>query len=98
MISGLAGNLFNQSRRAAAKPPGKGKKMAYIYIENLYGINDGRKAYYRKQGVYCFDFVNSKEYASDLTKEEAEAIMSYADWYKNQYKASVMGIEQAETA
>ena len=71
--------------------------MAYIYIENLYGINDGRKAYYRKQGIGCFDFVNSKEYASALTKEETEEIMSYADWYKNQYKDSAMGIEQAET-
>ena len=67
--------------------------MAYIYIENLYGINDGRKAYYRKQGIGCFDFVNSKEYASALTEEETEEIMSYADWYKNQYKASAMGIE-----
>lgn len=67
--------------------------MAYIYIENLYGINDGQKAYYRKQGASCFDFVNSKEYASDLTEEEAEEIMFYADWYKNQYKASAMGIE-----
>lgn len=71
--------------------------MACIYIENLYGINDGRRAYYRRCGVGCFDFVNAKEYASDLTKEEATEIMSYADWYKNQYEASAMGIEYAET-
>lgn len=71
--------------------------MAYIYIENLYGIDDGRKAYFRKQGAGCFDFVNSREYASDLTKEEAEEIMSYASWYRSQYGANTMGIEQAET-
>ena len=80
-----------------ANRPEREIKMAYIYIENLYGINDGRKAYYRKQGIGCFDFVNSKEYASALTKEETEEIMSHADWYKNQYKASAMGIEQAGT-
>ena len=70
--------------------------MAYIYIENLYGIDDGRKAYYKKQGIGWFGFVNSKKYASSLTKEEAKEIMSHADWYKNQYKASAMGIEQAD--
>lgn len=67
--------------------------MAFIYIENLYGINDGRRAYYRRGGEGFFDFVNSKEYASDLTKEEAAEIMSYADWYKKQYEANAMGIE-----
>lgn len=71
--------------------------MAYIYIENLYGIDDGRKAYYRKQGTGCFDFANSKEYASDLSKEEADEIMRYANWYKKQYGANAMGIEEAET-
>lgn len=71
--------------------------MFYIYIENLYGINDGRKAYYRRRGIGCFDFVNSKEYASAFTKEEVYKIMAHADWYKNQYKADTMGIEQAET-
>ena len=88
---------YNRKEQTDRQQAGKeNKKMAYIYIENLYGINDGRKAYYRKQGVGCFDFVNSKEYASALTKEETEEIMSYADWYKNQYKASAMGIEQAD--
>ena len=71
--------------------------MLYIYLENLYGINNSRKAYYRKQGSGCFDFVNSKDFASALTDEEAKEIMSYADWYKNQYMASAIGTEQAET-
>lgn len=65
-----------------------------VYIKNLYGINDGRKAYYRKQGIGCFDFVNSKEFASDLTEEEANKVLAYGEWYKNQYKASEIGIEQ----
>ena len=64
-----------------------------IYIKNLYGINDGRKAYYRKQGRYCFDFVNAQQYASDLTKDEAEKIMQHAEWYKKQYNASEMAVE-----
>lgn len=64
-----------------------------VYIKNLYGFNDGKKAYYRKQGAYCFDFVNSIEYASDLTESEIEKIMDHADWYKNQYKANEIGVE-----
>ena len=48
-----------------------------VFIKNLYGIQDGKKAYYRKQGIGCFDFVNSIKFASDLTKEEA-AIVAYA--------------------
>ena len=46
-----------------------------VYIQNLYGIKDGRKSYYRKQGIGCFDFVNSKDFAYDLTKEETEKIL-----------------------
>lgn len=65
-----------------------------VFIKNLYGINDGRKAYYRKQGIGCFDFVNQKEFASDLTVDEAEQIMNHADWYKKQYNASEMTIEE----
>lgn len=67
--------------------------MAYIYIENLYGINNGRKAYYRKQGDSCFDFVNSPEYASNLSYNECANIMAHSEWYKNQYGASTIGIE-----
>lgn len=65
----------------------------FIYIQNLYGANDGKKAYYRKIHD-CFDFVSSKDKASQLSKEEAEKIMSYAKSYKSQYNASVMGIEE----
>ena len=66
-----------------------------VFIENLYGINDGKKAYYRKLGL-CFDFVNSAQYASDLTESEVEKIMQHAEWYKAQYNASGMGIEAVE--
>lgn len=63
-----------------------------VYIKNLYGFNDGKKAYYRKLGL-CFDFVNSKQFASDLTKEEAEKVLAHGEWYKKQYNASEIGIE-----
>ena len=65
-----------------------------VYIKNLYGINDGIKAYYRKLGDSCFNFVSDKKYSSDLTKDEVKKIMQYAEWYKNQYKASEMGVEE----
>ncbi len=64
-----------------------------VYIKNLYGFNDGRKAYYRKQGL-CFDFVNSIEFASDLTEEEANKVLAHGEWYKDQYKANEIGTEQ----
>ena len=64
-----------------------------IYIKNLYGINDGTKAYYHKQGAYCFNFVSDKKYSSDLTKDEVKKIMQYAECYKNRYKASEIGVE-----
>jgi hypothetical protein len=65
-----------------------------VYIKNLYGFNNGKKAYYRKQGIYCFDFVNSIEFASDLTEEEANKVLAHGEWYKDQYKANEIGIEQ----
>lgn len=65
-----------------------------VYIQNLYGIKDGRKVYYRKQGIGCFDFVNTLTYASDLTEDEVTKIMEHADWYKTQYKADTLGIEE----
>lgn len=64
-----------------------------VFIKNLYGFQDGKKAYYRKLGL-CFDFVNSIEFASDLTEAEVEKIMAHSEWYKNQYKASEIGVEQ----
>ena len=65
-----------------------------VFIKNLYGINDGRKSYYRKQGIGCFDFVSKKEVSSELTETEADEIMCHADWYKKQYDANEMGIEE----
>ena len=65
-----------------------------VYIKNLYGINDGRKAYYRNQGIGCFDFVNQKKFASDLTKGEVAKIIEHSDFYKNMYKANEIGTEE----
>ena len=33
------------------------------------------------KGIDCFDFVNSKDFAPYLTKEETEEILNYAEWY-----------------
>lgn len=65
-----------------------------VYIYNLYGIKDGKRAYYRKNGDYCFDFVNSIEFASELTEEEVNEIMEHKDWYCKQFNAE--GMEKVE--
>lgn len=64
-----------------------------IFIRNLYGFKDSRKAYYRKQGVYAFDFVSDESLASDLSADEAFKILEDADFYKYQYGADKIGIE-----
>lgn len=64
-----------------------------LYIKNLYGFKDGQKAYYRKQGVFGFDFVNDRKFASELTSQEAGKVLAHSEWYKNQYKAEEIGIE-----
>lgn len=66
----------------------------YICLLNPYGVDNGEKIWYRKQGNYCFDFVSSKKFASPLTKDEVLNIMRYADWYKQQYNASAIRIEE----
>lgn len=66
----------------------------YIVIHNLYHVNNGHKAYFRKQGPGGFDFVNRKEFASNLTGQEALDIKKYEKWYCNQFGASHMTIEQ----
>lgn len=65
----------------------------YIAIKNLYGINDGMKAWYRKIG-HCFDFVADKGYATDLSEEETDNVLRYKDYYLGQYKASEMLVEE----
>lgn len=61
-----------------------------IKMNNLYGHEDS-VAYYRKNGD-CFDFSWSIEYASDLTKEEANKIMEHEEFYCKQYGASSLEI------
>ena len=61
----------------------------YIKMVGLYGF-ENTKAYYRKIGDGCFDFVNNKKFASDITREEAEKIMKSQDWYLKQYNAEFM--------
>ena len=64
----------------------------YIAIIDLYGDNNGRKSYYRKDG-YCFSFTWDKKFATDLKPEECEAILKHKQWYLDQYKASDMMVE-----
>lgn len=65
-----------------------------VYIYNLYGIKDGKRAYYRKSGIFGFDFANSIEFASELTEEEANEILKHKDWYCKQFNAE--GMEKVE--
>ena len=57
-----------------------------IKMVGLYGFDD-TKAYFREIGDGCFDFVNNKKHASDLSREKVEEVMKYKDWYLNQYNA-----------
>lgn len=62
-----------------------------VKMIGLYGL-ENQKAYFRKVGKYCFDFVNDKKFASDLSKEEAEKVMENKDWYLKNYNADIMFI------
>ncbi len=64
----------------------------YIKMIGLYGFED-QKAWFRKRGD-CFDFVTRKEFASDLTAEEAAQVMKYRKWYCDQYQAELLIIEK----
>lgn len=63
-----------------------------IAIVNLYGSQDGDKAYYRKLGL-CFDFVNNKNLASELTEKEAVNVLEHKDFYLKMFGAEKMIIE-----
>ena len=54
----------------------------------------GRPAWYRKQGIYCFDFVTNIKHATSLTAEEASRIMDGKDFYLNFYGACALEIEE----
>ena len=51
----------------------------YICLLNPYGVDNGMKIWYRKQGDGCFDFVSSKEFVSPITKDDVLNIMRDAD-------------------
>lgn len=70
----------------------------FVRMVNLYNKTwniQGHDAWYRKLGD-CFDFVNRKEFASDLTEEEARRVMEHADWFCNQYGAEKIIVEELE--
>ena len=64
----------------------------YVRLDGMYGGMD-HSAYYRKQGSCCFDLVNDKRYASDLTEEEVSRVMEHAEWHKKQYDAQEVVVE-----
>ena len=65
-----------------------------VYIAGAYASGAAWCAYYRKQGRYCFDFVRSKEDASELTEEEAGRVLAAGDYYLKMYGAREIGAEQ----
>lgn len=50
-------------------------------------IDKYHESYYRKQGLYCFDFTNDIRLASELTEEEAIGILNSEAWYLKMYGA-----------
>lgn len=52
------------------------------------------KAYYRKQGLYCFDFTTDKRYATDLTDLECNKIVQNSEFYKKMYGVPTMVLEE----
>ena len=65
----------------------------YVVMHNLYGLNDGDRAYFKRVGDSCFEFTWNKSSASDLTQQECESILKNQDWYCHQFRASHMTIE-----
>ena len=51
------------------------------------------KAYYRKQGLYCFDFVTKKDLATDLTQQECDNIIKNSNYYLDMFGAKKMYVE-----
>lgn len=63
-----------------------------VYMKIAMRHSDGSMSYYRKQGIYCFDFVWEKDLASDLTIEECEQITANADTMCKLYGADELSV------
>lgn len=66
--------------------------MSYIYLENCYGVKNGRRAYLRMNGD-CFDFCNDINLATNIPDSKVVDILKHADSYMAQYGANSMGIQ-----
>jgi len=62
-----------------------------IKMNGLYG-RDTINAWYQEVGTGCFQFVPTKDFASELTQEEADNVMEHADYYLKLYNAASMQI------
>lgn len=68
----------------------------YIKLLGLYHMDENNpkfSSYYQKVGTGCFQFVHTKTHATNLSQEECDAVMKYADDYCKMYGASKMVIE-----
>ena len=65
--------------------------MAKVKMIGLYGM-DGTDAYYRKQGIYCYDLVSDEDLATELTDEEAHKITEGKAYYLKQFAGKDMVI------
>lgn len=67
----------------------------YVVINNLYGNKDNSKAYWRRQGLIGFDFVNDKEYATSMPESKCKEIIEKGkQMYLNMFKAESITIEE----
>lgn len=63
----------------------------FVKMSGLYGLNDS-DAWYQKVGDGCFQFVNDRKFASDMSEPECRNVLEHGEWSMNQYNASVISI------
>lgn len=62
--------------------------MSYIEMKD----KSGKKSWFRRIGIYGFDFVNDSTFASELTPEECEEVMKHSEWYLKIYGAESLDV------
>lgn len=63
-----------------------------IYLENIYGIKDGTRVWYREH-LGTFSFASDKNLATEVPSGRVEDILKHKDWYLKQFNAESMGAE-----
>lgn len=62
----------------------------YIKMSGLYGLD--HNAWYQKVGDGCFQFVNDKRFASDMSETECQKVLEHGEFYLNGYNADMISI------